>query len=312
VEVYDVVTPSSTDYYSRKNPVCSDPEVIIRNNGNAPLTSLTLDYGVSGGLQQNFVWNGEIKPHCKDTILLPVPYSAFWLGDSLQTFNVSISNPNGLTDEYAENDNFQTSFSLPDLFDEPFILQLKTNNQSYRYSLQVRDVLGNVMLEWDDLENNTIYRDTMSFPYGCYTVELIDAEDMGLTYWDYPEQGSGYLRIYDTDSVMMKNFESDFGRSIFYTFNLGDVSFINEPNMDKLISIYPNPFGNKVYINFEEMIGQTEILIYNSQGQVVHADDFILNGSEQLGIDLSVLPSGLYVVHVNQEQLSIQKKIIKK
>ncbi len=168
------------------------------------------------------------------------------------------------------------------------------------------------MLDWDNLENNTIYRDTMNFQDGCYTVELIDAEDMGLTYWAYPEQGSGYLRLYDTDSVMLKNFESDFGRSLFYTFNLGDVSYIQESNLENLISIYPNPFGEEVSIEFEEMHGKTEILIFNSQGQIVYADERNLHRNGKLNIKLSELPSGLYIVHVNQENYSIQKKIIKK
>ena len=145
-------------------------EIMVRLS----LTSLNFDYRVSGGIPQNYTWNGKIEPHCKDTIILPVTFSSFWLGDTLQQFNVSISNPNGMADEYADNDIYQTIFSLPDMYDEPFILQLKTNNQAYRYSLQVRDVLGNVLLEWDNLENNTIYRDTMNYPDGCYTIELID------------------------------------------------------------------------------------------------------------------------------------------
>lgn len=311
-EVYDVVTPGSADYYARKNPVCYDPEIIIRNNGTSILTSLHFDYGVSGGLQQTYDWNGQIDPHYKDTIILPVPYSAFWLGDTLQQFNVHISNPNGIADEYTDNDVYQTSFSLPDLFDEPFILYLKTNNQAYRYHLQVRDVLGNIMMEWDNLENNTVYRDTMDFPFGCYTVELIDDEDMGLSYWAYPEQGNGYLRLFDKDSVILKTFDSDFGRSIFYTFNLGNVSFIQESNIDNLISVYPNPFGNSVFIEFNELDGEKDILVYNTQGQLIYSEKEIIHNSKKLSINLEKFPSGLYIVHVNQKNLSIQKKIIKK
>ena len=85
-EIYDVITPSTTDYYSRKNPVCYDPEIIVRNNGTSPLTSLNFEYGVSGGIQQYYSWTGEIKPHCMDTIILPVTFSSFWLGDSLAPF----------------------------------------------------------------------------------------------------------------------------------------------------------------------------------------------------------------------------------
>ncbi len=92
---------------------------------------------------------------------------------------------------------------------------MKTNNQAHRYHMQIRDVLGNVVVDLDNLENNTIYIDTINYSDGCYTLELIDDEDMGLSYWAYPEQGSGYLRFFDLDSMMIKQFNSDFGRSIF-------------------------------------------------------------------------------------------------
>jgi len=198
-EIYDIVTPSNKDYYSRKNPVCYDPEIIIRNNGTSPLTSLDFEYKVSGGIPQNYTWIGHIEPHCKDTIILPVTFSSFWLGDTLSRFSATISNPNGQMDEYADNNSYQTSFNLPDMYDQPFFFQLKTNNQAYRYHMQIRDVLGNVIIDLDNLENNTIYRDTIDFTDGCYTLELIDDEDMGLSYWAYPEQGSGYLRFFDMD-----------------------------------------------------------------------------------------------------------------
>ena len=311
-EIYDVVSPSSTDEFSRKNPVCYDPEIIIRNNSTSDLTSLNFEYGVSGGIQQNYSWTGNIKPHCKDTIILPVTFSSFWLGDTLQQFQVKISEPNGQQDEYADNDIYQTAFNLPDLFDESFILQLKTNSQAYRYSLEVRDVLGNVLLTWDNLDNNTVYSDTIDYADGCYTIELIDDEDMGLSYWAYPAQGSGYLRFFDLDSTMIKYFNPDFGRSIFYTFNIGDISYIQEPNYEGLINIHPNPFSDEVFIDFEDMLGDAVISVYNLQGQNVYKKKIHQNGAVRFLLELSDHPSGIYVVQVNLGSLSIRKKIVKR
>jgi len=310
-EIYDVVTPGSTDYYSRKNPICYDPEIIIRNNGTSPLLSLDFEYGVSGGIQQCFTWNGNIEPHCKDTIVLPVTFSSFWLGDTLHNFTVNVSQPNGISDEYSDNDVYVTHFNMSDMYDEPFVMQLKTNNEAYRYSLELRDITGNVLLTWDNLENNTVYRDTVNFGDGCFTIELIDEEDMGLTYWAYPGQGNGYLRLFDLDSVTIKNFGSDFGRSIFYTFNMGDVSFIQEPNLNEPITIYPNPFTDEVFIDFEEINGEATIYIYNIQGQQVYSSVNDHWPQTRVTIDLSDMPSGLYIVNVIYNNTTIKKKIIK-
>jgi hypothetical protein len=311
-EIYDVVTPSSTDEYSRKNPVCYDPEIIVRNNGTSPLISLNIAYGMSGGIQQYYSWSGQIEPHRSDTIILPVTFSSFWLGDTLRTFTVKISDPNGLQDEYPDNDSYLTRIDLPDFYDELFIIQLKTNNQAYRYSLEVRDVLGNIKISRNNLENNIVYRDTIDFTDGCYTLELIDQEDMGLAYWAYPEQGYGYLRFFDHDSVMIKNFNSDFGRSIFYTFNLGDVSYIAEPNFDKLINIHPNPFTNEIFIDFEEGQISAVVSLYNLQGQALFTQHVNLNTTKSLRLDLTDKPSGLYILNVNYGNVTIQKKIIRK
>jgi len=311
-EIYDVVSPSSTDEYSRKNPLCYDPEIIIRNNGTSDLISLNFEYAVSGGFPQYYSWNGNIEPHCKDTVVLPVTFSSFWLGDTLQQFHVNISEPNGFSDEYADNDVYHTDFNLPDLFNEPFVLQMKTNNQAYRYSLEVRDVLGNILLSWDDLENQTVYRDTIDYPDGCYTIELIDEEDMGLSYWAYPQQGSGYLRFYDMDSSMIKFFNPDFGRSVFYTFTIGDVSYIQEPNFEMLVNVHPNPFRNELFIDFEDMQGDALINVYNLQGQIVHSSSVYLSGAVRHKLDIGDQPSGIYVVQIDQGSLSIRKKIIKK
>lgn len=311
-EIYDAVTPSIADYYSRKNPVCNDPEILVRNNGKTDLTALNIEYGMSGGIQQNYSWTGLIKPHCTDTVVLPVTFSSFWLGDSLHLFTVRISDPNNLTDEYPDNDVFSTPITLPDFYDEPFIIQLKTNNQAYRYSMEVRDVLGNVLISRNSLSNNTVYLDTIQFTDGCYTLELIDQEDMGLAYWAYPEQGYGYLRFFDHDSVMIKNFNSDFGRSIFYTFSLGDVSFIADPALDEIVRIYPNPFFDEVSIEFEEYGENALVDVYNLQGQIIHSENFNLNGNHRFKLDFAGKPAGLYIVQVRYGDLELKKKIIRK
>jgi hypothetical protein len=267
---------------------------------------------MSGGIQQSFSWTGELKPHCMDTIVLPVTFSSFWLGDTTHLFTVRLSEPNGLQDEYTVNDSYTTKINLPDFYDEPFIIQLKTNNMAYRYNLEVRDVLGNVVVSRNNLENNTVYRETLDFPDGCYTIELTDLEDMGLSYWAYPEQGYGYLRLFDFDSVAIKYFNSDFGRSIFYTFTLGDVSYIAEPGLHKLIQIRPNPFTKEVIIDFEEGLEKGVVSVYNLQGQTIFHQEINLKATRSFRIDLSNNPSGLYVVNVNLGNTTIRKKIIKK
>jgi hypothetical protein len=311
-EVYDVITPSSSDYYSRKNPICYDPHILIRNNGTAVLNTLHFEYGVSGGEMQTYNWTGSIKPHHRDTIVLPVTSEGFWFGDTLRQFTVNISNPNGQADQYADNDSYTTRFTLPDQYNHPVIVRLKTNNQAWRYSLEVRDVSGNVLVSRNNLENNTIYNDTINLPDGCYTIELLDEAAMGLTYWAYPAQGNGYLRLFNHEGQLIKNFNSDFGRSIFYTFSIGNVLYIAEPNLDNLISIYPNPFTDEVFVDFEDIYGHAQVSVYDMAGRQIYKQEVNMHETGNYRIDLPGKAPGMYLVRIVHGDKSIQKKIIKK
>ncbi|MBN3036557.1 MAG: T9SS type A sorting domain-containing protein, partial [Bacteroidales bacterium] len=308
-EVYDVISPSSTDYYRRMNPVCMDPAVIIRNNGTAPLTSLTLHYGVSGGTQETWEWSGNLLPYRMDTVYLPVPGGSFWIGDTLHRFTVTI---NGLQDEYPDNDSFSTIFNMPDFHAEPFIILLRTNHEAYRYSLRIRDIWGQTWLEWDDLENNTFYQDTIDFPDGCYTLELTDEEDMGLSYWAYPTQGAGYLRLLNIDSTMLKVFNSEFGRSIFYTFNLGETYYIEENGLEDEVRIYPNPAGDVLYMETGSLEGIVTVRMLNMQGQsMMNRNEYVSPGGI-ITLPVADLPRGLYLAAVGYLNGMISVKIRKK
>ena len=191
------------------------------------------------------------------------------------------------------------------------MLLLKTNNQAYRYHLQIRDVHGSVLIDWDNLENNTVYMDTIDFGDGCYTLELIDSEAMGLSYWAYPAQGTGYVKILNMDSLYVKGFLSDFGRSIFYTFNLGDISYIAEPNIQYEIDVYPNPFYDVVNLHIANYADIERITVYDIYGKLIHTTEKANPKQETIQIDLSDQKNGIYIMNVNGKNYSARKKIIK-
>ena len=309
-EIYDIITPSMQDDYSRINPICTGPEVVIRNNGTSDLTSLNIEYFVSGGNALSFDWTGLIKPNHKQVITLPVIDNSFWIGDDNNIFTVNISQPNNQVDEYSDNNTYKSNFTIPDLYEQGMVFELKTNNQAYRYSMEITDMEGNIVLTRDNLENNTYYHDTLDFEYGCYTLELIDTENMGLYYWAYPEQGSGFLKLFNSEGLIKKIFENDFGRSILFSFNIGDISYIKENNFDKLVTISPNPASDKINIQFNNLQGEINCLLYNSNGQVVRNVEFLLTQNGDKQIDVSDLPSGLYMLSLKNKELHLNKKII--
>ncbi len=311
-EICEVISPNNFGYYSRINPICYGPVVIIRNNGSSPLQTLKFTYGVSGTEQQNYTWSGNIPPHNSDTVSLPVPGYAFWIGDEEQIFTATVSEPNGLIDPYTENDSFSTRFNMPDLVNIPMVTVLKTNKQAYRYSMEVKDIAGNVIVSRSGLADNTIYKDTLDLPLGCYSIELTDAEDMGLSYWAYPEQGTGYFRLMDLDSNIIKSFISEFGRTIFYTYHVGEGFYIREPGYDNLLKVYPNPTDGIVNVEINDLRGKVSVKIFDMHGRMIRKAEEEAGNGTLLAFDLSDCPAGLYFIEVLHPVVSVSRKIIRR
>ncbi|MBI9034751.1 MAG: hypothetical protein JEZ03_09805, partial [Bacteroidales bacterium] len=180
-EVYDVITPNTWEYYSRKNPICSDPKIIIRNNGEEKLTSLLIRYGVSGGIQQEYEWVGNLESMHKEIVTLPASESDFWMGDTDKIFTVSISNPNNHGDEYEENNQYSTHFVMPDLHQDNFVLRLKMNKEPERFHLSIKNAANEVVYSIENFVADSLYNEQLDLDQGCYTMELLDDENIGLS-----------------------------------------------------------------------------------------------------------------------------------
>jgi len=271
---------------------------------------LTFTYGVSGGEEQSYLWEGDLLPNRYDTVVLPVPGSYFWFGDTINQFQVCLSDPNGLQDEYTDNDCYRTIFEIPDMYDETIVLQLKTNHQAYRFSLFVTDIAGNEVLSRPILVSDSLYKDTLNIPHGCYTVTLIDEEDMGLSYWAYPEQGIGSFKICNLQDDMLKYFKPEFGRMIRYSFQQGDISYIAEPNLENTLLVYPNPADELLHIRCETWSGELTISLVDMRGTRVYLTEKIIRGMEIVTIPVGELKPGLYMLVVSDRNHRQTQKII--
>lgn len=312
MEVYDVQAPTNVQYYARKNPICADPVVVVRNNGAEPVTSLQFDYGVSGGHQQHFGWTGTIKPNEFATVSLPVASSSFWLGDGSNRFTVRVSSPNGQQDQYADNDAQTTSFTVPDLYSGKPVLWYRTNKRAADYSLTIRDIDGDVVYFKDDVENETLYKDPLDLPPGCYTLELSDPNHLGLSYWAVPGQGTGYLRLYDAGGKMLKSFQADFGKEIRYSFSIGDVSHVQE-DADNVVALFPNPAADRVRITIDEFpLGRAELRLYNAYGTLIRSEEVNVPERFEASISTEGLPAGSYYITISNASRTLTRRFVKK
>src|SRR4029077_5340488 len=70
--IENILAPNDYEGNFRANPICGNPVVVIRNTGATTISSVTLQYGVSGQTLQTYTVSGLTLASSKDTtITLP-------------------------------------------------------------------------------------------------------------------------------------------------------------------------------------------------------------------------------------------------
>ncbi|MDP1726807.1 MAG: T9SS type A sorting domain-containing protein [Bacteroidota bacterium] len=103
------------------------------------------------------------------------------------------------------------------------------------------------------------------------------------------------------------------GNSVLYVDNLSFdnlISSVSEPGSENTIfNLYPNPSSDKITIANTENSEETYIRILNIQGrQMMHSQ---FQNQNNLELDISALPMGIYFIEVNTESEIVVKKFIK-
>lgn len=259
--VEDIVQPNDWEFYSRMNPICNNPKIVIKNKGTNPLTSVAIEYGVKGGVKSTFNWKGNLSFLQTDTVVLP---SISWGNiTGKQRFEVTLRNPNGTVDENTLNDFGDVRFDAPPIMYPQFQINLKTNNQAAaQYEWYLKKADGTIIGEGSNLEDNTVYKHDYTLENGCYEFRLTNREDYGLDLWFVRQQlGSGYLRLL-SDGVSVKAFNPDFGRDVVLQFVVGD-----KPTISAVTSVEQLSFGNVKLNETKEM--EYKITPKNAAGLIV-------------------------------------------
>ena len=311
-EIIDIIKPSLKDEYSRKNPICGNPLIKIRNYGSAPLTTLEIEYKVVGGSVHTYNWSGNLA--FLETEEVELPNLNNWSG-AANIFEVTLKNPNGQTDDYDANNSMQSEFEMVPEYPETFALWVQTNagvintlTQESETSWDFYDANGTSVFTSGSLVSNTQFRDTLSFTPGCYTFVMEDTDEDGLDFWANSD-GGGMVRFREIGASWLKSFNADFGTNIIHQFTIGGSQSTNQESNNGW-KVFPNPTKNNIII---EGVSDTksEIIILNSLGEEVIKLINRNSGFISETIDLSKLETGIYFVKIRDDKSQIIKKVVK-
>lgn len=306
----DVMSPSDDDMWRRMNPRCTSPIIKIQNTGSANLTSLTITYGINGATPTVYTWTGNLKFMETATVTL----GTFNWATGADKFTVTLSQPNGVTDEYVYNNSMTTKFNYVTVLPEKFVMELKTNNNYFENQWTIKDDAGAILYSRAGAAANTFYRDTINLATGCYELELTDSGEDGLSFWAHTAAGSGFLRIRKADVAgIIKSFGADFGGQIYMQFTVGLTNsmedYILTTNLE--FNVYPNPTNGMVNIDvnmLERNNGSIEIT--DITGRKLYTHGFQNVTAESAEFNLSPYGSGTYFVTLRTDKNVVTKKVM--
>jgi hypothetical protein len=312
-EIIDIIKPSLKDEYSRKNPICGKPLIVIKNYGSAPLTTLDIEYSVAGGTINTFSWAGNLA--FNETEEVELPNLTNWSGNA-NIFEVTLKNPNGQADDYDDNNSMQSEFELVAEYPESFALWFQTNGgvvntftQVSESSWEFFDENGTSLHASGDLISNTQFRDTLTFSPGCYTFVVSDTDEDGLDFWANND-GGGMVRFREIGATWLKSFNADFGTNIVHQFTIGYAQSTSSNTHPMQWEIFPNPTKDKILIEgFSD--DKTQISVLNNLGERVIKTENIQAGFTSKNIDLSKLSKGIYFVEISNNKTTTIKKVVK-
>ena len=311
--ITDILSPTNKVVNSRKNPICSKPEIVIQNTGSTNLTSLIINYWVEGSPnQETFQWSGNLSFMQKDTLKLPDAQS-LWNQSTNTVFNVTITSPNGGFDEYVLNNSMSSHFEYPPEYNDIFTIWVQTNSgvinsltQYSETSWEITDNSDNMIYNSGILISNTQYRDTVQFAPGCYTFKVTDVDDDGLDFWANND-GAGMIRFRDIGASWFKIFDCDFGSFIHHEFRVAN-NTAGVENFNTPISIFPNPAKNQITIS-SSIYNPVSISIIDKVGRIIEKKDCINLVNEV--IDIKNVNSGSYFIEIISDDKKYIKKFVK-
>ncbi|NQX92781.1 MAG: trypsin-like peptidase domain-containing protein, partial [Flavobacteriales bacterium] len=172
-QVQSVTEPNGSYCSSTVSPV-----VNIRNAGTSTLTSLTITYNVDGGTNNTYNWTGNLASSASTSVSLPNVTTT----DGAHTFNVSVSSPNGGTDENTSNDSGQSSFSTVSNGIN-WTFTLLTDNYPAETSWEIVDGSNNVLFSGNGYsQTQTTFVIDGCLGDGCYQLNVFDSFGDGLQY----------------------------------------------------------------------------------------------------------------------------------
>ncbi len=296
------------------------PEVDMQNLGTAVVTSATLQATFNGSpIGDPFIYSGSMGTFGIETLAL----NEIELSEGGE-LGVEVVDVNATTDD-DESDNSDSEdvfvISVTSVTDT-LLVSILTDAYGEEIYWEVLDDAGNI-LQWggnEDAEpgaqqfpnltggydSNTQYDETVVVPAnGCYDFRFIDDYGDGL-------YNSGFIKLFDNEGNELFNQGPGDFIDVHNPFK-ADFMTSSNTQIDNLttLSVFPSPVQETLNVRFGLLEStQLSVNVFNAFGQKVTsiATTNYAAGSNNLTINASDMPNGIYFVTLQSDNQSITKK----
>lgn len=308
--ITEVISPTNHIEFGKSNPVCNGSEIEIQNSGATAITTMHIEYSINNGIKGTYNWTGNLNFLDKATVILPT-VANFWnsLTNGTNTFVAQILTVNGQSDQYVHNDDIIREFSATEVILSNFVLEFTTNAAGFQSSYNVRDENGSILMQRSSLNNNSTYRDTFNLNAGCYSINVFDSNDDGLSFFAN-SSGNGSIRIKNLIGSTLKIFEPNFGDGFKYSFTVPTTVSLNEVDLSHSISLYPNPATHSITIETTGL-KNSNWSVFDGMGRMVTTGFTINVHHAKTQINIDNYAAGIYYLHfTNKEKTTVKKFIV--
>jgi hypothetical protein len=318
----DIIAPSKAETHFRSNPHTGGPIIRLSNTGSTIITSIKLEYGLSGGTLEQYTWNGTI-PSLKDTVISLPDITDLKNATGNNTFKATILEVNGQTDVDLTNNTLTSEYAAAPVWPTKIRINFKTNGSVAsgvsETNWKIYDANNNIVAQRINNTATTTYIDTVALGYGSYRLVVEDAGCDGINWWLYqyynPNPGTGFVQVRSLTSSalipMNGYFNGDFGCGFTQYFTSiwpAGVENISPANALASIEAYPNPAQQWVTVflsGFSKVEG--ELTIIDALGRTVHSQ--YCTASKQQ-INTSKLSNGMYTLVYSDNNGKIQTRLL--
>jgi hypothetical protein len=307
--IEEIMAPTNNFWHSKYNPACDHGRVRIKNFGKETINYVRFKFKAGNAPVQTGEFFTTLLPN--ESVEAPL-YYINWQGDlSNKTFEVWIDAVNWKPDTYTDNNTLKSTFNITQTIPLRFVVETRTNQRPTDNDYSITDTEGRVKFSKVFTQPNTTHYDTVTLGYGCYTFKFNDKGGNGLSFWNPPVEGAGYVRFMNAyEFGLLKTFTADFGNFTQFNFTTGSPVGQNELSSFKpSFNIYPQPASEMIHLQCEH-IYPVSIELIDLHGRL--AKSYSADEIARQQLPIRGIQQGIYLLQLKgtKGELLVKKVVI--